>query len=270
MRFASRAATVLAVAVSMGWPLRALADESQWLPAPEGIDAAALAQQAEDTWRSDTTYMEATMTIESPRLPAPRVVRFRSWDDRPGGRAFIRILSPAKDAGTGFLKQKLNLWMYVPRVERTVRIPPSLMLQPWMGSDFTNDDLVRESSGPEDYQHAVLGIDPGTGEGEAYVLEYRPREDAPVVWDRIVAWLDREHLTPLRQDFYDEAGDVVRQMRFGEISLEQGRWFPHRWSMESLDRPGHATRIEIEEVRFDADADDSIYTTQRLQRALRP
>ena len=115
------------------------------------------------------------MTIVSPRLPAPRRVVFRVWDDRPGKRSFIRILEPSKDKGMGFLKLHPNLWNYIPRVERTVRIPPSMMLQPWMGSDFTNDDLVKQSSAVDDYTHRVLRTE--VGGGGAHDSGCVPRDD---------------------------------------------------------------------------------------------
>jgi hypothetical protein len=233
------------------------------------LDGTAIARRAEDVLRSDRTYMEATMTVVSPRLGKPRRVTFRSWDDRVEDRSFIRILSPSKDAGTGFLRLPPNLWTYVPRVERTMRIPPSMMLQPWMGSDFTNDDLVNESSAVEDYEHRLLRIDdsPEGHEGQhAYVLEYKPREEAPVVWGRIVGWIAVEHFTPLRQDFYDEHGVKVRSMRFGDIREVDGRRVPHLWIMTPLEKKGHETRLQLERIDFDASFDDGIFTTRNLKK----
>jgi len=247
------------------WPLVAAELE----PPPEGLEARELARGAEDTLRSSRTYLDAEMTVVSPRLSRPRVVAFRSWDDRPGKRSFIRILSPAKDAGSGFLKLHPNLWMYVPRVERTLRIPPSMMLQPWMGSDFTNDDLVRESSALDDYDHRLLGVDPSPADHpglRAYVVEYIPHEDAPVVWGKIVAWIETEHGTPLLQDFYDEDGEKLRSMRFADIRAVEGRHVPFSWSMTPLDKQGHETRIQIGEIRFDIDIDDSVFTTRHLKQ----
>ena len=238
-------------------------------PAPEDIAAREVALRAENTLRSDASYMSARMVVTSPRLPKPRAVALRNWDDRLGKRSFIRILSPAKDAGTGFLKLHPNLWMYVPRVERTLRVPPSMMLQPWMGSDFSNDDLVNESSEVEDYDHTLLGIDPRSAEADglrAYVVEYHPHEDAPVVWGKIVAWIEVENGTPLRMDYYDESGVRLRELRFDQVREVQGRHFPHRWTMTPLDKQGHQTVLEIDEVRFDENFEDSIFTTRHLKR----
>lgn len=238
-------------------------------PAPAGVTGRQVAERAEEILRGNTVYLEAKMTVASPRLPVPRTVSFRAWDERPKKRTFIRILSPPKDAGTGFLKIHPNLWMYIPRVERTMRIPPSMMLQSWMGSDFTNDDLVNESSEIDDYDHELLGIDPspeGAEDKRAYVVRYIPHEDAPVVWGKIVAWLEVEHSTPLRQDFYDEGGERLRTLRYGDIRPGQGRYFPYRWSMKPLDKEGYETRIEIHEVRFDEPFDDSMFTTNYLKK----
>jgi len=235
-------------------------------------DAREIARRTEDVLRGTSAYTEGEMIIRSPRLPAPRTVRFKSWDDRGGDRSFIRIFAPAKDRGTGFLKLHPNLWTYIPRVERTMRIPPSMMLQSWMGSDFTNDDLVRESSQLDDYDHRLLRTEPAFQglEGEpprrAYVVEYVPHEDAPVVWGRIVTWIDAERWSPLRQEFFDEAGVPLRVMEFGDLRAVDGRFVPHLWVMTPLDKEGHETRIRIREIDFDEVFDDAIFTTRNLKR----
>jgi len=263
----SRARARLALLIGLvGLPGLAAAD---LLPAPEGVDARSIAERAERTLRSDRTYVDAEMIVESPRLPAPRVVAFRSWEDRAGKRSFIRISSPPKDAGSAFLKLHPNLWMYVPRVERTMRIPPSMMLQSWMGSDFTNDDLVKESSELDDYDHRLLGIDPapeGHPGRRAYVVEYVPHEDAAVVWGKIVAWIDEEWSTPLRQEFYDEEGTKLRVMTFDDIREVDGRHVPFRWTMTPLDKEGHRTVVRLNEIHFDADFDDAVFTKRNLAR----
>jgi len=233
--------------------------------APADADARAIAERVEDIFRGETSYLEATMTVASPRLPAPRRVGFKAWEDRPGKRSFIRILAPPKDRGMGFLKLHPNLWNYIPRVERTVRVPPSMMLQSWMGSDFTNDDLVRDSSQLDDYDHVLLGVEKSE-ERTAWVVEYRPHEDAPVVWGRIVTWIDADSSAPLRQDFYDEADERLRLLLFDQIRTVQGRPYPHHWAMLPLDKEGHETSIQIDVIRFNEEFDDGIFTKRNLSR----
>ena len=241
-------------------------------PAPADIDVEDVVDRAEASMRGDRTYCKCEMTVSSPRLASDRKVAFESWNDGPGKRSFIRIHEPAKDSGSGFLKLHPNLWMYVPRVERTIRVPPSMMLQSWMGSDFTNDDLVRESSEVEDYDHVLLGVDPGSeksGGRRSYVVEYRPHENAPVVWGSIVAWIDAELWAPLFQEFYDEEGEKIREMRFSEVREVDGRNVPHRWSLTPLDKPGHQTVVAVEEIRYDLDIDESVFTMRNLKRGRR-
>lgn len=233
-------------------------------PAPEDVSARDLASRVDEIFRGKSSYLEATMIVTSPRLPEPRRVSFRAWEDVAKKRSFIRILGPPKDKGMGFLKLHPNMWNYIPRVERTLRIPPSMMLQSWMGSDFTNDDLVRESSQIDDYDHTLLGVDPDASGKRAYVLEYIPHEGAPVVWGRIVSWVAIDNLAPLRQDFYDEGGERLRELRYGDIRDVQGRPYPHSWAMTPLDKEGHETAVEIREIRFDEEFEDRIFTKRHL------
>ena len=260
--------TMACIALTLGSP----AAGAELLAAPPDSDAREIARRAEDSLRSERTVMDAAMTVVSPRLSAPRIVRFQSWEERDTKRSMVRIQSPAKDAGTGFLKLHPNLWMFIPRVERTIRIPPSMMLQSWMGSDMTNDDLVKESSTLDDYTHRLLGIDPapeGNPDLAAYVVEYIPNEDAPVVWGKIVTWIEQEHGTPLRQDFYDEDGELLRQMRFSDIRTVGERKVPHLWAMIPLNKEGHSTTIKIQTIVFDAEIDPSVFTKRNLRQARR-
>lgn len=249
----------------------AVAEPPPLEPAPPGLSVDEVVKRAEDAMRGDRSYCACEMSVRSPRLAQPRTVRFESWNDAVGDRSFIRIHEPAKDAGTGFLKLPPNLWMYVPRVERTIRVPPSMMLQSWMGSDFTNDDLVRESSEVEDYDHVLLGVDPGSdksGGRRSYVVEYRPHEEAPVVWGRIVAWIDAERWTPLFQEFYDEEGALIRELRFSDVREVDGRNVPHVWTLTPLDKPGHQTVVRVDRIRYDLEIDDSLFTTRNLERGV--
>lgn len=242
------------------------------LPAPKGLSADEIADRAENNLRSDRTMMKARMVVASPRITRPRVMEFTSWEDRPSERSFILMNAPSKDKGTGFLKLHPNLWMYIPRVERTMRIPPSMMLQSWMGSDFTNDDLVRDSSETDDYDHRLLGIetDVKTHPGrEAYVLEYIPHEEAPVVWGKIVAWIDVERGVVLRQEFYDEDGELLRTMQFEDIRQVDNRWLPHTWTMTPENKEGHKTTIEIKKMVFDAEIEEDIFTKRNLRKGKR-
>ena len=253
-------AIALMSAAGLCAPARTQADLD---PAPADLDATEIAKTAQATLRSDRTFVQATMTIVSPRLSEAREVAFRSWDDALGKRSLVRILAPPKDAEMAFVKLNTNLWIYIPRI-RTVRVPPSMMLERWMGSDFTNDDLVRQSSEIGDYDHHLLGIDrsPEGGESkEAYVVEYVPHDEAAVVWNRIVGWIDKVSYAPIRREYYGENGTMLRVLRYSDIRVTQGRSFPYRWTMTPVDKPGQETTVLIDEIRFDEPIDEAIFTT---------
>jgi outer membrane lipoprotein-sorting protein len=258
----------LAVLLVVALPWTAPGESALTPEEAASLGAKQLVERFEEIFRGQTAQMKASMKIERPRWT--RTMTFRSWDDRAGDRAFVRILSPSKDRGTGFLRESKTLWTYLPRVERTTRIPPSMMLQPWMGSDFTNDDLVRESSLIEDYEPSDLGIREIEGQ-TLRGIQLVAREEAPVVWARVEIWFDPSNFVPLLQVNYDEPEpgryEPIREMRYSDVREVQGRPLPHAWVMTPLDKPGHVTSIRIEEMQFDEPLDDGIFTQANLKRA---
>ena len=209
-----------------------------------------------------TLQGEFEMTIATPRWQ--RTLRLRAWIERPT-RSFMRILAPAKEKGIGSLRIGSEMWNYIPNVERTIKIPPSMMLQPWMGSDFTNDDLVKQSSAVDDYTQRVLRTDDIRGEA-AYVVEALPRPDAAVVWGKIIYWVRKADFIQLKQEYYSERGELVRVMSFSELREIGGRTIPTKWEMRPSDKPGQHTTIIVKSATFDQPVDASLFTLRHLQR----
>ena len=226
---------------------------------PEGRD---ILDKVEKLLWGNTVQGEYEMTIATPRWQ--RTLGLRVWMDRPR-RSFVRIVSPAKEAGIGSLRIGTEMWNYLPNVERIVKIPPSMMLQPWMGSDFTNDDLVKESSILEDYSHKVLGTTPVDGEATLQI-EATPKPDAAVVWGRIVYWVRRADTMPLKQEFFSERGERVRVLAFSEVRRVGGRLMPTRWDMRPDAKPGNSTTVVLKEAEFDRPVDDEVFSQRNLQK----
>ena len=256
----TRLRSALALAVS----LALVAAEAR----ADSLDAAEIVRRAEDALRGSTAEMKLRMTIVTPRWTRELVVR--SWDDRPHDRSFVRVLEPEKDKGTAFLRDHDAFWTWLPRVERAMRIPPSMMLQSWMGSDFTNDDLARESSLEKDYVPVLLDGQELDGV-PAYQLALQPRPEAPVVWARLELWIEKARYAPLLYTYFDEpqAGhfEPLRRLRFSDVREVQGRPLPHEWDMTPLDKPGHSTRVTLEEVKLDQKLSDEIFTQSNLRNS---
>ena len=205
-----------------------------------------------------TVQGEYEMTITTPRWQ--RTLALRAWMERPR-RSFIRIAAPAKEEGIGSLRIGAEMWNYLPNVERTIKIPPSMMLQPWMGSDLTNDDLVKSSSIIDDYTHRIV-----REEGDAWVLELLPKPESAVVWGKILYWVRKADSVPLKEEFYDERGGLVRTMTFSEVRSLGGRTVPTRWEIRPADKPGNSTTFVIRSAVYDRPIDPEIFTQRNLQK----
>jgi outer membrane lipoprotein-sorting protein len=232
------------------------------LAAAQALDGRDIVDRVEKLLWGRTVRGDYEMTITTPRWQ--RTLALRVWMDRPQ-RSFVRILAPPKEAGIGSLRIGAEMWNYLPNVERIIKIPPSMMLQPWMGSDFTNDDLVKESSILDDYTHRVIGTMEVGGES-AVQVEARPRPQAPVVWGRVVYLVRRADFVPLKQEYFDERGDLVRVMTFANVRTVGGRRLPTRWEMRPTAKPGNSTVIVLKAAIFDAPVDEDVFTQRNLKQ----
>jgi outer membrane lipoprotein-sorting protein len=225
-------------------------------------DGREIVNRSENLLWGKTLQGELEMSVATPRWQ--RTLALRAWIERPR-RSFIRILAPAKEAGIGSLRIGSEMWNYLPKIERTIKIPPSMMLQPWMGSDFTNDDLVKESSVVDDYVHRIVRTETAE-QSAAYVIEAIPKPDAAVVWGKILFWVRTADFIPLKEEFYSERGELVRVLTFSDVRAMGGRLVPTRWEMRPRDKPGHVTTVVLKEARYDQSLDPEVFTQRNLQK----
>ena len=214
----------------------------------------------EDSLNGKTAAMKIVMTVKTRRTQ--RTIKMESYSVGKK-KSFIKITYPKKDQGITFLKIDNAMWQYVPRIEKTIKIPASMMLQGWMGSDFTNDDLVRESSISDDYYSKIISEDDRYCE-----LELIPKEDAAVVWGKIVMKIDMGVYLPTAVSYYDEEDVLIRVLYYNDIKNFGGRLYPSRWIVDprTEDKIGHQTILEIDDVVFDEEIDDSYFTKRALKR----
>ena len=224
--------------------------------------ATEIIEQMQQVMRGESSYSEMKMTIERPRYA--REVSMKSWalgDEY----SLILITEPARDEGTTYLKRENEIWNYVPTIDRTIKMPPSMMSQSWMGSDFTNDDLVRESSAIDDYDHSVLNEESYEGR-EAWVMELIPKPEAPVVWGKVLIWVDKQEYIQLRIENYDQNGEVANHMEFSDIREMGGRTIPAKMTMIPADKPDQRTVLEYRELDFNINIDKGFFTQQNMRR----
>lgn len=223
-------------------------------------DAKEILRRMENNMRGDASYFEMTMETVRPRYT--REISLRSWalgDDF----ALIYVTAPARDQGTAFLKRENEIWNYVPNIDRTVRMPPSMMSQSWMGSDFSNDDLVRGVSVIDDYDHRIIGSETVNGL-DCYKIELIPHPETPVVYEKVLYWVSKEYYLPVKVENYDEYGDLVSTINFRDIKSLGGRPMPSVMEMIPEDRRGHKTILTYHEADFNIDLSEGFFSIQNL------
>jgi outer membrane lipoprotein-sorting protein len=208
-----------------------------------------------------TNYSEMSMTIHRPKWD--RTIAFKSWS-KGNDFSLIYITDPAKEKGQVFLKRQTEMWNWVPSIDRTIKIPPSMMMQSWMGSDVTNDDLVNESSIIEDYSHTYLGKE--TLEGyDCYKIELIPNEDAPVVWGKIISWISVKEYFTLKNEYYNEEEKLVNIETLSQIKNFSGRNIPTLFEIVPMDKKDNSTLMEIKVIRFNENIEDSFFSIQNMK-----
>ncbi len=224
------------------------------------LSAEDIIKKVEDNLNGETA--DITMSMEVHTKSSKRTVKLQSLSIGKE-KTFIKILYPKKDYGITFLKLDNTMWQYVPRIERIIKIPASMMLQSWMGSDFTNDDLVKESSIADDYYQKLLKEDEASCK-----IELVPKEDAAVVWGKVVMDITKEYYLPLKVEYYDEEGILSRVLHYKEIKNFQNRFYPSSWELipTTEDKKGHKTLITIEDAVFDKDISPEYFSKRGLKR----
>jgi outer membrane lipoprotein-sorting protein len=206
----------------------------------------------------------STMVMTIVRPTWQRTVEFKSWSM---GRenSLTLITAPAKDQGQTFLKRGPEMWSWNPSINRLIKLPPSMMSQGWMGSDYTNDDILKESSIVKDYTHEIIGEEM-IGDRLCYKINMVAKEDAPVVWGHQVRWIDKKDLLILKAELYDEDGYLVRTESGSDIKVMDGRAIPSRLELIPVDEKGNKTIVEIKDIKFNVTIDDSFFSQQNMKR----
>lgn len=225
-------------------------------------DAKDVVKKSDMKMRGKTSTAE--MTIQIVRPTWSREMTLKAWS-KETTLAMILITSPVRERGTVFLKRDKEVWNWVPSIERIIKLPPSMMTQSWMGTDFTNDDLVKESSVVDDYIHSFAGDSVIEGR-DCYKIQLIPKPEAAVVWGKILLWIDKKDYLQMGARFYDEENALVSTMRCSEIKIMGGRLIPTKVEMVPADKKGQKTVMLYTSISFDQPIEDYFFTTQNMKK----
>jgi outer membrane lipoprotein-sorting protein len=239
--------TMLMMAMALLLAAPAMAQDAA-APAPTEELAVKIIDDMEARMRGKASQGEFEMYIKR----WDRTLRMKFWELYPD-KSLVKIVAPAEDAGKGSLKLGEDLWSYDPNIDQVQKIPPSLMLDSWMGSDFSNDDVSRSSSIKLDYD--VAAPEAGKiGEVVTWRVTLVPKPDSPVVWEKEVVEVAQDDYRPLRQEYYDEKGKLARVMIFEDfkpMTIDgEERLYPYLWRMENMQEKGRYTEMRVKSMKF--------------------
>jgi len=225
------------------------------------MDATEIVRKANELVLGRSSQSTATMTVVRPTWS--REVSMKTWS-LGNDYYMILITAPAQDKGQVFLKSFNDMWNWIPGISRVIRIPPSMMGQNWMGSDFTNNDLVKASSIVDDYIHTVLGSEFIDG-FDCYKIQLTPKPDAAVVWGKIITWIVKDKYYMLKTTFYDEDGELVNLETQSEIKHFGDRDLPSKLVMTPIKETGKQTILVFQQLAFDLPLKPDFFSQQTMK-----
>lgn len=221
-------------------------------------DAHEIIKKVNENMRGKNVYMQINMKITSSLHQ--RSMKMKIWAEGKK-RSFVKIIYPPKERGITFLNLDNQMWQYIPKIERIIKIPPSMMLQNWMGSDITNDDMVKQSSIVDDYDAKLLNYD-----GKIATIELTPHEDATVVWGKIISRIDTSNYTDMKDIYYDEDGKKVRIFTYKNVKKVGKYFLPTYWRVTPVDKKNCFTELYIEDVKYDMHIPKRYFKKSALKR----
>ena len=234
-----------------------------FLSKAEAQSAKEIVTKAEENIHGLSSIVDMTIQVKRPTWS--RSMSVKAWS-KGEQYSLMVVTAPAKDAGTVFLKRVREIWNWLPNIERVVKLPPSMMAQSWMGTDFTNDDLVKASSRIDDYTHKIVGDSVIEGR-HCWKIEMIPLPSAAVVWSKVNMWIDHKDYLELRIEFFDEDNKLVNVMQCSDIRTIGGRIMPVKIEMIPVQKKGQETIITYNSAVFNRPISVDFFTTQNMKKA---
>jgi outer membrane lipoprotein-sorting protein len=225
-------------------------------------DAREIVRKAENLLKGEkTSYSEMSMQIVRPKYT--RTIEFKTWAETDGNSMTL-ITAPAKEKGQSFMKTGNNMWSWNPAIQRLIKMPPSMMSQGWMDSDFSNDDVLKESSLVKDFTHTLTGEET-VGGLPCYVVALAPLPGAGVVWGKVLLWISTESSFEMKMQFFDEDNELVKTHTSSGVKTFDGRALPSVMEIAPADKPQHKTVVTIKNIKFNMPTEKDFFSQQRMK-----
>lgn len=226
-------------------------------------NATEIIKKADEKWNGEKSS-RGTMTMTIVRPTWERTIQFKIWTL---GRDYSMTLitAPAKEKGQAFLKRETEMWNWIPNISRMIKLPPSMMSEGWMGSDYTNDDILKESSMVVDFNHEIVGSETIDG-WDCWKIEMLPKPESAVVWGKVIRWVSKDEYLIMKSEYYDEDEFLVKTELGKEVKMMDDRKIPSKIEIIPADKEDQKTIVEINEMEFNIDIQNSFFSQQNMQR----
>ncbi len=231
----------------------------------ESNDATKFVKKMDELYRSNSSYAEIIMKIETPNWK--RSLKIKSWS-LGNKRSFLRILEPKKERGIATLKIGNKMWNFLPKIDKIMKIPPSMMMSSWMGSDFTNDDFVKMYTFVEDYDFKIVNLKDEKQDNNIVYIECIPKKGRPIVWGKRMLAIYKSSSLPLWEKFYDGKGKLVREMIYKDIKKFGNKEIPSVIELISTTKKGNMTTIIYSDAKFNIDIDKKTFSRKNLRKRI--
>lgn len=175
---------------------------------------------------------------------------------------------PTDVEGVGYLSWSYDeadkdddTWLFLPALKRSRRISGSSRNDYFMGTDFTYDDMGDRKV--EEDEHSLVGEE--TLDGRAcWVVQSVPREEGEM-YSRRVSWIRKDIPIPLKVDYYDRQGELQKTLENSDIHEIDGIWTVGRMTMRNVQKD-HTTVLRFEEIQFNLEVRDTLFSVASLER----
>lgn len=225
-------------------------------------DAREIVKKSSENRYGKTSYGEMKMQIVRPSWS--RTIEMKNWT-KGDDYSMVLLTAPAKEKGQVFLKRKREMWNYIPKISRMIKLPPSMMSQGWMGSDYSNDDIVNQNSTVDSYTHKLLDKEK-LGKDLCYKIESTPKPDANIVWGKKLLWISVDGFYTLKAESYDEDGYLVRTELASKIKTFGKKKLPSVFTIIPAEKKNNKTIFEIVDIKFDIKLEDSFFSQGNMKR----
>ena len=227
------------------------------------LTAKEIIKKSEELMRG-TESVRSEMSIKVVRPKWERTMKLKSWA-KGDDYSMILMTAPDREKGIVFLKRKKEIWNWRPSIERMIKLPPSMMSQSWMGTDLSNDDLVKQSSIIDDYHQKIMKD--STIDGRlCWKIQLTPKEDADVIWGKINIWIDKKKFFQMRTEMYDEDEILVNVMQSSDVKKFGDKEIPSKMEIIPVEKKGQKTIMTYDVLVFDEDRSDSFFTIQNMKK----